>query len=127
MTEPRSIVAKFTKIASCPTVYPDGAWGNLTPQGNIHMALFTQSADFPDAVTIDIDPETHRATGPEQPSTSNTVIREIQAVLVLSPGVAIAIRNWLDQQIPQAIEAQATIQDILAKMLVQPEGSKQQA
>jgi len=102
----QEIVIHFTRSAHAATVYADGAWGSVTNQGNIHMALFSEYATLPTIATVDVDTETKRVRGPEKPSGARpSVTREVLVDIILSPAVAIAIRKWLDEQIRAAEEA----------------------
>jgi len=78
------------------------------------MALFTEFVAGP-SISIQVDAETNRVLGERQQG-QPTLTREIQAKVVMSPAVATAIRNWLNEKIDQAEEARATIARLQAEI-----------
>ena len=77
-----------------------GAWGSLTPQQQIHMALFSERWNTP-AETI-IKAEEGRLTDLADPEKhERLLIREIEADVFLSEAAAVTLVNWLNGQIKQ--------------------------
>jgi hypothetical protein len=84
---------RFKRSKFCRVIHVDGAWGSLTLQGNIHMALFSEHRAFPEGTTISLNEQgVVQETMMDDPGVT---IREIEADVILNPGGAVVLRDWL--------------------------------
>ena len=98
----REVVAHYVKSNYCRVIHADGAWGGLTPNMNIHMALFSEHAPVPRSMTFRLEPS---GLVSEQSADSEPgITREIDAEVILNLEVAKALRDWLDLRLRQAEE-----------------------
>jgi hypothetical protein len=90
----------FTRSNFCRVIHSDGVWGGITPQRNIHMALFSERwalaprtvIRFPESKDYPID-----APG--------VIEREIEADVILTFDAALFLRNWLDLRLAEVLAA----------------------
>ena len=97
----------FTKSNDYRTVHVDGAWGGVTPQGNISMGLFSERRDVPSAVRFRVAGQVLQELA-RQGQQNN--IREMQVEVVLNLGVARAVASWLMEHVTAAENMLATTQ-----------------
>lgn len=102
MDESSEILSKvrirFIRSNLCRTIQMDGAWGGVTPQGLIHMAIFNERWDAPTESTVAISPDGRSL--PEIPDEVEArVIREIEANVFMSLVTAVSLRDWLNRKI----------------------------
>lgn len=100
MNEPKdvqTVETRFKRSKLCRVIHADGAFGSLTAQLNIHMAIYSEHRAFPEGSTIRIDAQ-GIATDTLAPD-PGIFIREIEADVILSESGAVGLRTWLDQQI----------------------------
>lgn len=92
-----SVDFHFIKSNMFRVIHMDGAWGGITPQGQIQMAIFSERTAFPSRVRheidsgqlgAEIDREGHRG-----------IEREIEVDVRMSLEKAISLRNWLSDRI----------------------------
>jgi len=102
MKEPQEVQelrTRFKRSKFCRVIHADGAWGSVTPQLNVHMALFSEHRALPDGTLIQMDEVGGvKDTPTEDPA---ILIREIEADVILSEQAAIALRDWLTGRIDQ--------------------------
>ena len=96
-TPPESITYDFIKSNLFRVLHVDGAWGGISPDGYIQMAIFSERRAIPRRVVYQLSegrvgPEIERE---ERPG----LVREVEADLVMSLEAAVAIREWLDGRI----------------------------
>lgn len=113
MNEPQNVPelkTRFKRSKLCRVIHVDGAWGSLTFQGNIHMALFSEHRALPDGTTISVD----KQGVPQETQTDDPgfIIREIEADVILNPGAAVVLRDWLTDRINE-------LQTVIAQMQAQ--------
>jgi len=88
----------YLKTNSYRSLHVDGAFGGVTPKGNIYMELFLERAPTPQSVTHEFNED--GVLGKEISRQSETgVIREIEAGIILDLATAESIRNWLTEKI----------------------------
>lgn len=95
---------RFIRSNLCRTIKMDGAWGGLTPTGQIHMAIYNERWDGPTEGTVPIDPDGKSLT--EIPDEVEArVIREVEANVFMSLATAVSLRGWLDRKIADLEES----------------------
>ena len=93
----QTISTRFIRGNGLRVVHVDGAWGGITPQGLVHLGLFSEYVEPPASVTYAAGPagqaqEIQRTGG-------GSVTRELEVIAIMSPNVARAVRDWLDTRI----------------------------
>lgn len=102
-----AILTKFHKSNACRVIHVDGGFGGITPQGNLHFAVYSEHITVPESVTYvegaKGQPEELGRTG------DGYLAREIEVELIMSRSSAQAIRDWLTTNLDKldAIIAQA--------------------
>lgn len=101
MSEPseatKEIQTRFTRSNFCRVIRMDGAWGSITPQGLIHMAIYNERWEMPAGSTITAGPNSKLKEVAD--TTEGRAIREIEADIFLDLPTAISLRNWLNDKI----------------------------
>ena len=96
--EPVSIDVNYVESSFSRVIHVDGAWGGLAPQGNIHMAIYSEHNTSPQQVTYTfVSGETKEKV--EMSVGKGRFTREIEANLIMTPDVARAIRDWIDDKL----------------------------
>lgn len=97
---PLEIKTRLTRSNFCRTFKVDGAWGGVTPQLSIHIALYSERWSVPSEtlVTIPRDASSYKDVAVQSPE-ERVIIREIEADVFLSEDAAIAVRDWLNDRI----------------------------
>jgi len=98
--EDRQRKAHFINSNLFRVIHADGAWGGITPQFNIQMALFSERHPIPTEVSYKLEPSGLR----------DGIVREIEADVIMSLDVARALRIWLDNKIGEAEELRAELE-----------------
>jgi len=96
----------FVKSNYFRVVKGDGAFGGVSPNGSIHMGIYSERAPFPKKIVHELigggigDEITSRR------ETRNAIVREIEVDVVLQVEQAVALRDWLDRNIKRFYEMQ---------------------
>ena len=98
---PTELEFHYLKTNNYRTFHVDGAFGGLTPKGDIYMTTFVERAVTPQKVLLKLNQdgtlgEELRREGKEG------IIREIEAGLILDIKTAEVIRDWLANKIDEA-------------------------
>lgn len=89
------IKGNFFRVA-----HVDGVIGAVTPSGMIHFAAYAERSSIPQHMVQEISED--GKLGPEIPSLTvnrNSIVRELEVDLVMTVNVAMALRDWLNNQI----------------------------
>ncbi len=91
---------RFTYVKSnfFRVIHADGAWGGISPRGDIHVSFYNERGALPDSSIITLAAD-GKPTKPEVAQSSGTIIREIECDVVLDLAAAIGLRKWLDNHI----------------------------
>lgn len=89
---------KYVKSNFFRVIHADGAWGGLSPRGDIHMSFYNERGALPDSSILTIGSDGQR-TKPDVAPSSNAIIREIECDIVLDLTTAMGLRKWLDDKI----------------------------
>ena len=121
--EQQEIQFRYMKSHLFRVIHADGAWGGISPRGNIHMSLYNERGALPDTSKLVIDPN-GRVIKPEEAQSSGDIIREVECDVVFDLGTAISLRRWLDEKIKdvQGLVEQAKIENQKQKKI--EEGQK---
>jgi hypothetical protein len=92
-------VIGFVKSNYFRVIHADGAWGSITPFGNIHMAFYSERAAIPDIGKLTVSTKTGEVSKPEEYEADSEIVREMEVDVVVDLGTAMRIRSWLDDKI----------------------------
>ncbi|MEX1253185.1 MAG: hypothetical protein WEE64_02475 [Dehalococcoidia bacterium] len=81
----------------------DGAYGGITPQLNVYMALYSEHNKPPESTLFVLDVAAKIARE-QEPNPSNQWIREIEVEAIMSLDVARSLRDWLNARLAIAEE-----------------------
>jgi len=107
--EPREIIFRYEKSLLCRVIHVDGAWGGLTPRGDVYMALYSEHQPTPDQTVYRQNPDGVTASEVSTDSIEG-VIREIDVEAILTYQGAIALRDWLNDRIKNIDEVRSEIE-----------------
>jgi hypothetical protein len=94
----QSIDIHYIKIPSYRTFCTSGAFGGITPKGQIYMELFVERAATPQVVTHQIND--NGSLGKELKRQGKVgVVREIECGIVFDIGTAKSMKRWLEDKI----------------------------
>ena len=92
-----SIDFYFVRSSTFRVVHMDGAWGGLTPNGEIQMAIYNERATLPERLTHDVQ---GRRLGAETDRQGPKGIeRELEVDIRINLEKALAMREWLSSKI----------------------------
>ncbi len=83
-------------------IHADGVWGGLTPALKVQMAFYSERSPLPETLTIAIEND---KPGKEiSRVVDRSIVREIEASVVMDLDVAKSFVTWLNDKIAQAEE-----------------------
>lgn len=90
---------EFRKASDYKIIPVTGAWGGVSPQGEIIFDLFVETREAPQSITMRIEQgrvpeEIHKEEG--------VIIRESQIGIVVRPDIALSIGKWLIEKAQEA-------------------------
>jgi len=90
---------EFRKASDYKIIPVTGAWGGVSPQGEIIFDLFVETREAPRSITMRIEQgrvpeEIHKEEG--------VIIRESQIGIVVRPDIALSIGKWLIEKAQEA-------------------------
>jgi hypothetical protein len=92
---PPEIKFNFIKSPAYRTTHIDGAFGGLTPKGNISVALFSERLPIPTSTVHAFD---GKSVGDEivpRRESREAIIRELEINCIMDVGTARIIAKWL--------------------------------
>lgn len=103
------VVFEYIKSNFFRVIHSDGAIGGITPEGNIHLAFFS---DRPAIPKMQIHKKNADGTLgemlPEHTIARPGIIREMDIDIVISPDAVQALIGWLNNQIQQLNDLKKT-------------------
>jgi hypothetical protein len=110
----------YIKSNQFRVIHVDGVWGGNAPTGFINMSVFSERWPIPKRTVSKFEPEGRVGDEiKEKRVFRDSVVREVDAQLVMSIDVAKRIREWLNDKIATYEEK---LQKEKAQKLSQPEG-----
>jgi hypothetical protein len=89
----------FKKASDYKRIAVTGAWGGVSPQGEIIFDLYIESRDLPQSLTMKLEP----GKPPEEIQTGEEgFVRESQIGIVVRPDIAHSIGKWLIEKAKEA-------------------------
>jgi hypothetical protein len=98
---PKEIEFDFIKSNFFRTIRADGAFGGLSPNGAIHMAIYSERQAIPTKMVHTVK---DGKLGPEirlRRQSRKAIVREVEVDVVLEIQQAIVLRTWLDDKLQQ--------------------------
>jgi hypothetical protein len=96
--EPREISFNYVKSNLFRVIHADGAWGGLSPRGDIHIAFYNERAAIPDFSRIVIS-QSARVVESETFEATSELVREVEVDVIVDLTTAKGLRTWLDNMI----------------------------
>lgn len=98
----RVIVFEYIKSELFRVIHADGAIGGITPQGNIHFALFSERAAIPRVLMHEANPDGSLGKAlPDRSVVRPGLIREMDVDVVMSLATAEPFAAWLEERIAE--------------------------
>ena len=98
--EQRELRFRYLKSHFFRVIHADGAWGGISPRGDIHMSLYNERWAMPDSSRIVLG-DGDKVLSPEEYEMSGEVIRELEADVVVDLDTARRLYVWLGQKIEE--------------------------
>jgi hypothetical protein len=96
--EKETMEFRFLKGNSFHAVHVDGAWGGVTPRGDIHMVVYSERPAIPDKVIHEIIAG-HFLGGQVGEEGAGGLVREAEVDLIMSLQTAKGMAVWLQDKI----------------------------
>jgi hypothetical protein len=94
------VPVKYVKSNFFRVIHADGAWGGISPRGDIHMSFYNERGALPDSGVITVGDE-GKIVKPEAVQSSGSLVREIECDVVFDLVTAVGFRKWLDNKISE--------------------------
>lgn len=97
---PRTIEARFRRTALTRVAKVDGAWGGLTPAGEILMALYSERLSLPESISyrvVEPDQIVQQSGDVQAPA----IVRDVEIEAIMSISVAESLLSWLTEKIAE--------------------------
>lgn len=102
-TIPSSVKFHYLKATQFRTIHADGVIGNVTPRGNIHMAMYSERPAIPREMVHKINPDgTLGEIDEKETIVREGIVREMEVDVLMNIEIARSIKNWLEDQIKKA-------------------------
>lgn len=100
VVEPRTSQVRFyyQKSHFFRVIHADGVIGNLTPQGLLHLAVYSERTAIPQTSLHELNEDGTLGKSLETDGKEGFV-REIDTDLIMTKEVAVGVRNWLNQML----------------------------
>jgi hypothetical protein len=91
------IVFSYLKSNYFRVIHADGAWGGLSPRGDIHIAFYNERAAIPDVSKLAVSEG--KVIAPEEFAASSQLVREVEVDVVVDLVTAKGLQAWLTDKI----------------------------
>lgn len=106
---PENVKFNYLKSNYFRTVHMDGAIGNITPGGYIHMAIYSERPAIPREMVYKMNPDgTLGEINEKETIKREGIIREMEVDVMMGIGTAKSVIKWLEEQV-QKHESQFSI------------------
>jgi hypothetical protein len=94
---PGEVSFHFIKSNFFRVIHVDGIWGGLTPDGNLHISLYSERPAIPSRMVFRLSNEGELDDEIQEKRVSKDgIVREVESSLILDMATTVALRNWLD-------------------------------
>jgi len=90
----QKVVINYKEAPDYRIIAANGAWGGITPKGDIMMSLFLEHGATPLTVTHEVQDGKLGAES-DRDSGGAAITRNLQVGVMMSPSSAEALANWL--------------------------------
>lgn len=104
-TKATSVEIHYLKTGNYRTYHADGAFGGITPKGNIYLELFLERHVTPRKVRYELT-EDGVLGAPLETEGKSGVVREIECGLILDLATAVTLHDFLGKIITQVVQKQ---------------------
>ncbi|HEX4334405.1 MAG TPA: hypothetical protein VH062_00750 [Polyangiaceae bacterium] len=94
---PATVEFHYGKSGQFRTVHADGIFGGATPTGNIHMTVYSERFAIPKKVVL--ENEGNKIGKELSREGLDGVWRELEVGIVMSPELAVSLRDWLTEHL----------------------------
>jgi len=94
MSDEQAIPIKYTKSKDCRYVPATGAWGGVSPHGEIICNFYVEYQDAPETSEL-VSPDGKLMQERRDKNEKKRHHREIQVAVVMRPDIARSIGEWL--------------------------------
>jgi hypothetical protein len=109
--QPSTVTFHYVKSNLFRVVHVNGAFGGLSPDGNMFIALYSERAPLPDVTVQKIEDNGQiGAELVEQRQSSGGIVREMEVGLAMDIRTARIFRDWLTERIDLADKITAGMQ-----------------
>jgi hypothetical protein len=92
------VVFEYARDPMFRSTHADGFIGGLTPNGQIHIAFFSERPVLPKRHVFKLNPDgSLGAEVPSEKAATESITRDMQVDVLLSMQAAEGLKNWLDQ------------------------------
>ena len=91
----------YIKSQHFRVIHMDGAIGGLTPNGHIHMSLYSERPAIPRRIVHSLEGNRLGDEIQSERITRDAIVREMDVDVQMTINAAIALRDWLDRQIQE--------------------------
>jgi len=103
---PHRVAFDYIKSQHFRVIHADGAIGSPTPQGNLHIAFFSERPAIPRRIVHELDSRGQIGGAlPDEMVSRDSIVREIDCDVHMSLPSAKAFYDWLGTQISEAERA----------------------
>jgi hypothetical protein len=108
------VVFEYSRDPMFRSTHADGFVGGLTPNGQVHIAFFTERPVLPKRHVFKLNPDgSLGAEVPNDKAANESITRDMQVDILMTVQAAEGLKNWLDQYI-RSLKARASSGDARA-------------
>ena len=96
--EQEEVSFSYIKSNYFRVIHADGAWGGISPRGDIHVAFYNERAAIPDFSKLVVSSD-GRIIAPEQFEATSELVREVEVDIVVDLVTAKGLQVWLADKI----------------------------
>ncbi|QHD65752.1 hypothetical protein GS397_00815 [Sphingobium yanoikuyae] len=102
---PEKVTFSYIKSNQFRVMHVDGALGGITPQGHLHVALYSERPSIPKVMVHSV--EGNVLGPPEAVEGRGGIVREIDADLIMTMQVVEELRDWLNLKLEEFAQLKA--------------------
>ena len=109
----KAIQIAYRQSPTYRNLYVSGAYGGLTPTGEIFMGIYSQRLHFPQASSVEVDPSGNSKE--VDFVTDQGLVRDMEVGLMMDIGTAKAVHDWLHAKLEDAAKREKVLEERAAK------------
>jgi hypothetical protein len=106
--EPKTVRFYYLKSVHFRVIHADGAFGGVTPKGQLHFSVYSERHAIPKEIVYDI--KENGTIGEERIAdrvVRNGLVRELDADIVMDLPTAVSFRTWINTKVDSMVKEQA--------------------